>query len=118
MSAMLKLQCAEDGLQYVHLTSPRVLLFHGCHINENSWENILRYKGWNLRKQQLVLLLDSLFSGGRCRQDASLKSSSVSRCVFRGEPTDWSSATLFSLRKACSVFFMQTEQEVVFIPAV
>lgn len=71
MSAMLKLQCAEDGLQYVHLTSPqRVLLFHGCHINENSLGKYPSLRRLEFEEGgQLVLLLDSLFPGGRCYQD-------------------------------------------------
>lgn len=41
---------------------------------------------------------------------ASLKSSSLSCCVFRGEPTDCSSVTLFSLRNSSEIKILELVQ--------
>lgn len=100
--------CAEDGLQYVHLTSPQhVLIFHECHINENSLGKYISFQRLEFEEGgQLLLLRDSLFPGWV----ASLKSSSVSRCVFRGEPTDCSSVTLFSLRNSSEIKILELVQ--------
>lgn len=108
--------CAEDGLQYVHLTSPQhVLIFHECHINENS----LRSKGWNLRKEDSCCCCETVYFqvGGVIRMSCVLKVFiSVTLRVQRRAHWLFLSNTVFIKEQfrdqnswACSVFFMQKQ---------